>query len=32
MAEVAYAAVRAEYAVDGMVERYLEVYREVLEH
>jgi glycosyltransferase involved in cell wall biosynthesis len=32
MAEVACAAVRAEYAVDGMVERYLEVYREVLEH
>jgi glycosyltransferase involved in cell wall biosynthesis len=30
MAEVAYTAVRSEYAVDRMVERYLEVYREVL--
>jgi len=30
MAEVAYGAVRAEYAVDSMVERYVEVYREVL--
>lgn len=30
MAEVAYAAVRAEYAVDSMVEGYVEVYREVL--
>ena len=30
MAAVAYAAVRAEYAVDSMVERYLEVYRAVL--
>jgi glycosyltransferase involved in cell wall biosynthesis len=30
MAEVAYAAVRAEYAVDSMVERYIEVYRAVL--
>ena len=30
MAKVAYTAVRAEYAVDNMVERYLEVYREVL--
>jgi glycosyltransferase involved in cell wall biosynthesis len=32
MARVAYAAVRAEYAVDKMVERYIEVYREVLHH
>jgi glycosyltransferase involved in cell wall biosynthesis len=32
MAEVACAAVHAEYAVDGMVERYLGVYREVLDH
>ena len=31
MAQVAYAAVRAEYAVDSMVERYLEVYYEVLD-
>jgi glycosyltransferase involved in cell wall biosynthesis len=30
MAAVAYAAVRAEYAVDSMVERYIEVYRAVL--
>jgi glycosyltransferase involved in cell wall biosynthesis len=30
MAAVACAAVRAEYAVDSMVERYIEVYREVL--
>jgi glycosyltransferase involved in cell wall biosynthesis len=30
MAEVACAAVRAEYAVDSMVERYIEVYRAVL--
>lgn len=30
MARVACAAVRAEYAVDGMVERYVEVYRAVL--
>ncbi len=31
MAKVACAAVRAEYAVDGMVERYLKVYRKVLD-
>jgi glycosyltransferase involved in cell wall biosynthesis len=31
MAKVAYAAVRTEYAVDSMVERYIEVYREVLD-
>jgi glycosyltransferase involved in cell wall biosynthesis len=30
MAEVACAAVRAEYAVDSMVERYIDLYREVL--
>jgi len=30
MAEVACAAVRAEYAVDSMVERYIEVYRQAL--
>jgi hypothetical protein len=30
MAEVAYAAVRAEYAVDSMVGRDIEVYRSVL--
>ena len=29
-AEVAYAAVRAEYAADSMVERYVEVYRAAL--
>jgi glycosyltransferase involved in cell wall biosynthesis len=32
MAEVASAAVRVEHAVDSMVERYIEVYREVLDH
>ena len=31
MAKVACAAVRADYAVDRMVERYIEVYREVLD-
>jgi glycosyltransferase involved in cell wall biosynthesis len=30
MATVAYAAVRAEYAVDSMVERYIDVYRAVV--
>jgi glycosyltransferase involved in cell wall biosynthesis len=30
MATVACTAVRAEYAVDSMVERYVEVYRSVL--
>jgi glycosyltransferase involved in cell wall biosynthesis len=30
MAKVAYAAVRAEYAVDSMVERYIDVYRAVV--
>jgi glycosyltransferase involved in cell wall biosynthesis len=30
MAEVARAAVRAEYSVDSMVESYIRVYREVL--
>jgi len=30
MADLAYAAVRTEYAVDSMVERYLDVYRAVL--
>ena len=30
MAKVAYAAVRTEYAVDSMVERYIDVYREAL--
>jgi glycosyltransferase involved in cell wall biosynthesis len=32
MAEVAYAAVRAHYAVDTMIGRYIEVYRDALEH
>jgi glycosyltransferase involved in cell wall biosynthesis len=32
MANVAYAAVRTEYAVDSMVERYIEVYLKVLGH
>ena len=31
MANVACAAVRADYAVDRMVERYIEIYREVLD-